>query len=428
LTQPVKRKKKNSANEGSLQTVPLYGKSGIDTPWYKGWAHLTEDERDVYRQRSAKSNAAKRLAEEGNGGDPAHPIYVPRLDPNRLMPQFERHHLRSLSMFSGGGGMDLGFDRAGYSHIASYELLDFAADTLRRNRPEWTVYSGVDGDVTRVDWSQYKGKVDVVHGGPPCQPFSTAGHQRGQTDERDMFPQFVRAVEQIEPLAFVAENVPGLSQAKFAQYLQQTVIGPLSKSYNISTFFLTAASFGVPQNRKRIIFVGIRKDVAKQKYEPSRPTHRFDKFEKNARSSTPMATLDLFSTLAQLPETMGVREALGLPDAGVDALSPTLRCTLTGPRHTTSVVSSVAALKVWNSIHVWPNGVAATKDKAQAFAVSNGDYRLSVSECALLQGFPEDWRFEGAVYKTLGQIGNSVAPPMAYAIAVSVLRALTSAS
>jgi DNA (cytosine-5)-methyltransferase 1 len=84
-------------------------------------------------------------------------------------------------------------------------------------------------------------------------------------------------------------------------------------------------------------------------------------------------------------------------------------------------------LKVWNGIHVWPNGVAANREKARAFVAENGHYRLSVPECALLQGFPENWVFEGAVYKTLGQIGNSVAPPMAYAIATSITAALLGA-
>jgi len=406
---------------------PLYGKSGTDTPWYKGWTHLTEVERNVYRQRSANSNAAKKLAESGNSVEPLHELCTPRLNPNDLMPQREVHSLRSLSLFSGGGGMDLGFDRAGYQHVASYELLEFAADTLRRNRPKWAVFSGEHGDVKKVDWNQYRGKVDVIHGGPPCQPFSSAGHQQGEEDARDMFPEFVRAVMAIQPLAFVAENVPGLSQAKFSKYLQETVIGPLSKLYNIQRFFLTAGSFGVPQNRRRIIFVGFPKAATNNKFTIPKATHTFNHLEATRKNKVQDNTQDLFHETNELPLTMGVRQALGLPDIGIDTLSPTLRCTLTGPRHTTSIVSSVAALKVWNGIHVWPNGVAANREKARAFVAENGHYRLSVPECALLQGFPENWVFEGAVYKTLGQIGNSVAPPMAYAIATSITAALLGA-
>lgn len=404
---------------------PIYGKSGTDTPWYKGWAHLTESERAVYRQRSANSNAAKRLAESGEGKEPLHELCTPNLDPNDLMPQRKAHSLRSLSLFSGGGGMDLGFDRAGFHHVASYELLEFAADSLRLNRPNWNVFSGEHGDVTRVAWEKYRGSIDVIHGGPPCQPFSSAGHQLGKDDARDMFPEFVRAVLAVEPLAFIAENVPGLSQAKFETYLQSTVIAPLSTHYEIKRFFLSAGSFGVPQNRRRIIFVGLRKGSSAKEFCIPKPTHSFEHLETARKSSTSSKNLDLFSAPIPIAKTMGVREALGLPDIGVDSLSPTLRCTLTGPRHTTSVVSSVAALKVWNGIKVWPNGVATNRDKARAFVPENGHYRLSVPECGLLQGFPEDWVFEGAVYKTLGQIGNSVAPPMAYAIATAIAEALS---
>ena len=401
-------------------TEPLYGKSGTDTPWYKGWDHLSEDDRDVYRQRSAKSSLAKRNAERGEGGEPVHPLYSPRLDPNALMPQRDANGLRSLSLFSGGGGMDLGFDRAGYEHIASYELLSFAGETLKHNRPTWNVKSGPDGDVTKVDWKQYRGLIDVIHGGPPCQPFSTAGHQAGKDDARDMFPEFVRAVLEITPLAFVAENVPGLSQGKFASYINDVIVKPLAKFYEIKTFFLSAASFGVPQNRRRMIFVGIHKSIKNRTFVPPTPTHSFGHFDNKLLERGRREAVGLFDDIDSIQRSMGVREALGLPETGFDALSPTLRCTLTGPRHTTSIISSVAAQKVWSQLDVWPNGVAATRSKAQHFVASNGHYRLSVPECALLQGFPETWQFNGAVYKALGQIGNSVAPPMAYAIGVAV--------
>jgi len=406
--------------------APLYGQSGTDTPWYKGWGHLTEDERAVYRDRSAKSNLAKKLAVSGKGAPPVHEIYKPRLDPNTLMPLLPNHGLRSLSLFSGGGGIDLGFDRAGYTHVASYELLDFAGETLKRNRPNWDVFSGNDGDVTKVDWKKYRGLIDVIHGGPPCQPFSSAGHQAGKEDARDMFPEFVRSVKAIEPLAFVAENVAGLAQSKFEQYLFNTVIAPLSTKYEIHKFFLTAASFGVPQNRRRLIIMGFKKNKLVNKFIVPPATHSFEHLNIKQANKNTEKNLTLFSDSPSLALTMGVREALGLPDLGFDALSPTLRCTLTGPRHTTSIVSSVAASKIWNKLNVWPNGVASDKEKARAFVAENGHYRLSVPECALLQGFPSDWIFEGAVYKTLGQIGNSVAPPMGYEIAKTIASTLGS--
>jgi len=121
---------------------------------------------------------------------------------------------------------------------------------------------------------------------------------------------------------------------------------------------------------------------------------------------------------------MGAREALGLCDQGFDAIAPTLRSGLTGPRHTTSVVSSVSAMKRWGELGIWPNGVAADREKASAFVAANGHFRLSIPDCMLLQGFPVDWPLKPPVYKALGIIGNSVAPPMGYWVAMAVARSL----
>ena len=125
---------------------------------------------------------------------------------------------------------------------------------------------------------------------------------------------------------------------------------------------------------------------------------------------------------------MGAREALGLPGIGYDALAPTIRSTLTGPRHTTSILSSVSAQKLWAELQIWPNGVSATREKAHQFVSPNEHFRLSVADCSILQGFPEEWRFYGPVYKALGQVGNSVAPPMAYRVATAIAQALAASA
>jgi DNA (cytosine-5)-methyltransferase 1 len=88
------------------------------------------------------------------------------------------------------------------------------------------------------------------------------------------------------------------------------------------------------------------------------------------------------------------------------------------------VLNSKASLKVWNSLEIWPNGVQQTHSLAMGYPPENGHFRLSVSDCALLQGFPSDWAFSGAVYQALGQIGNSVCPPVAFAVARELAKAL----
>lgn len=382
---------------------------GVDSPWYQGW-DISEKERAVFRETTLAAQRAKRLAVAGKCIEPKHPIYTPRLDPDSLMPAMSSNGLRTLSLFSGGGGMDIGFERAGFEHVAHYEIMAGAGAVLRAARPDWHVFSGDNGDVRRVDWSKYRGKIDVLHGGPPCQPFSNAGRQNGPLDVRDMIPEFVRAVKEIQPRAFVCENVSGLATKRFEEYVKETIIKPLKSKYMIRQFILDAADFGVPQTRRRVFFVGFADKTEASRFEIPGPTHKHDKSNASAHN---------------LPATMGVREALGLPNNGTDGLSPTLRSGLTGPRHTTSVLSSVSALKLWNRLGVWPNGVAADRAAASAYVAKNGHYRLSLADCLLLQGFPENWPVERPVYFALGLIGNSVAPPMAYHLAQSVASALT---
>ncbi|MCI5132398.1 MAG: DNA (cytosine-5-)-methyltransferase, partial [Candidatus Electrothrix sp. EH2] len=115
----------------------------------------------------------------------------------------------------------------------------------------------------------------------------------------------------------------------------------------------------------------------------------------------------------------------GLPDIGFDNLGPTIRSAFTGKRNTTSILNSSAGQKSWGDMKIWPNGVQADRDKASAFPAKNKHFRLSVQDVALIQGFPADWKFAGAVYQVLGQIGNSVAPPVAYHLAKNLLTAMS---
>lgn len=380
-------------------------KLGTDAPWYQG-QELTEQQRAAFRDRSQRSHRAKLRALSGREA-PIHPVNVPAFDPSTLMPEVEPHGLSGLSLFSGGGGLDLGFDRAGYSHLASYDTLEAAGETLSTNRPGWVIHAGEHGDVRAVDWRSYRGAADVIHGGPPCQPFSTAGRQKGARDGRNLLPEFVQSVLAARPQAFIAENVAALSGPKFQDYLNRAFYRPLSSSYHVDTFLMSAQDFGIPQIRRRVVFVGFRRKRDFSRFERPEPTHR-----------------NVGEAAEGKEVTMGARATLGLPPTDYDAAAPTIRSTLTGPRHTTSILSSASAQRAWEKLGIWPNGVAADRAAASAFPAKNGHFRLSVPDCALLQGFPEDWSFHGATYMALGQIGNSVAPPVAYAVAVSVAQAL----
>lgn len=370
---------------------------------------LTDEQRDRYRETSLRSKARKQAMLRGHSED-AEPLgdkLGERLDPNDLMPQLDSNGLTALSLFAGGGGLDLGFERAGFEHLSSYEILDICGETLRTNRPHWDVHSGaIEGDVRAAAFSRYRG-VDIVHGGPPCQPFSIAGKQAGADDPRNMWPDFVRCVLQTRPRAFIAENVPGLLDSKFESFIDEYINGPLEGAYTIFRFKLAAHDFGVPQARRRVFFVGFRAARDAARWVQPQPTHG-----------------DVDTVFGPLLPRNTTRMSLGLPDIDFDEVAPTLRSGFTGPRNTTGVVNSKASMVVWDKLKVWPNGVQPTRSMAATYTPENGHFRMSVEDCALLQGFPSDWRFSGAVYQILGQIGNSVCPPVAYSVARQVAIAL----
>ena len=367
---------------------------------------ISEEKRDWYRAVSERSRSRKLAAIAGELPCDGGAINEPVFDPGVLMPQRSDNGLRALSLFSGGGGLDLAFDRAGYRHVASFDILEICGSTLMRSRPGWSVYAGANGDVSKIDWRRYRNEVDVIHGGPPCQPFSIAGSRRGGADERDMWPAFISAVLAVKPAAFVAENVPGLLNVKFDRYVKDHILRPLEGTYEVARFRLRAADFGVPQARNRVILVGFKSGASAASFSVPEPTHS--------------TADDLFAA----HRTPGARAALGLGDIGFDCCAPTLRSGFTGPRKTTSILNSRASQAIWERLRIWPNGVQRTRESALRFPPENGHFRMSVQDCALLQGFPADWKFEGAVYQVLGQIGNSVCPPVGYAIAMAVRDAL----
>lgn len=394
----------------------------IKTSVYKNEAKreydISEEKRDEYRSISQNSRLAKIAAEKGLHRS-VHPVNEPRFDPNLLMPKLKANGLKCLSLFSGGGGLDLGFDRAGYEHVSAYELIPVCGETLLKNRPDWQVYAGPEkGDVKKIKWQRYIGKVDIIHGGPPCQPFSIAGEQKGRDDERNMWGEFSEAINVIKPQAFIAENVLGLLNPKFDDFVKKYIFDEL-KEYSIIRFEMNAADYGVPQIRRRVFFIGFKNKIDFEDFKMPETTHDCSQFytKKKGDESSP-------SIGHNREKTMGVREALGLPDIGIDNLAPTIRSAFTGKRNTTSILNSSAGQKSWGEIEVWANGVQANRESASRFAAKHDHFRLSVQDVGLLQGFPEEWEFVGAVYQILGQIGNSVCPPVAYHVAKNVAEAL----
>ena len=210
----------------------------------------------------------------------------------------KKSDMRSLELFSGAGGLALGLERAGINPVALVERNTNACTTLRHNRPDWNV---LGEDVRKLDFRTF-GPVEIVAGGPPCQPFSMGGKAQGYSDTRDMFPEAVRAVRELQPLAFVFENVRGLMRPAFRQYVEYIRLQltypdfPVSLNiswqdnlkrlerhhtsqasirslaYKVTINLANAADFGVPQHRHRVFFVGVRADLEARWFFPS-PSH-----------------------------------------------------------------------------------------------------------------------------------------------------------
>ncbi len=376
--------------------------------------------------------------------------------------------MRSIELFAGAGGLAIAGSKAGLKHTAAIEWDRNACDTMRLNkscRRSFVRHAEIiEDDVRRIDFREYRGEVEIVTGGPPCQPFSIGGKHRSFNDDRDMFPQAVRAVREIQPAAFVFENVKGLLRSSFANYFSYCTLqlrypnirrngdeewvdhlarleeyhtsGPKrGLQYNLVYQLLNAANFGVPQRRERVFIVGIRADHG-LKFSFPTATHDEDRLlydkwvsglyweeHRLDAPSTPPALLKrrLARISMELPEFMlprwrTVRDAISdLPTIEVGA-----RCPRTPnhffnpgarsyPGHTGSPYDQPA-----KTLKAGDHGVPGGENTLQ---LEDGSVRyFSVRECARLQTFPDNWVLEGSWTESMRQLGNAVPVNLACAV------------
>jgi DNA (cytosine-5)-methyltransferase 1 len=306
---------------------------------------------------------------------------------------------KSLEICAGAGGQALGLEEAGFEHLALIEIELLACQTLRTNRPEWNV---IQGDLRRFDATIYKEQVDLLAGGVPCPPFSIAGKQLGQLDERDLFPEAVRLVRECSPKAVLLENVRGLLDPKFESYRIEIINELESLGYKVSWQLLNACDYGVSQLRPRAILVAL-----KHQY--------FDHFcwpEK--QKCKPKAIGDLlFEEMAQ----SGWEYADEWRERA-NKIAPTL--VGGSKKHGGADLGPTRAKKAWAELAVDGAGLA---DQPPAFGFK-GEPRLTLNMVALVQGFPKEWKFVGKKTPAYRQVGNAFPPPVAKAVGKSILKAL----
>lgn len=382
----------------------------------------------------------------------------------------------SIELFTGAGGLALGLQQSGWHHTALIERDEHACSTIHLNKSlghpltqGWRLFPN---DVRTIQYNDLAEHVDMVAGGPPCQPFSLGGKHQAHEDKRDMFPEAVRAVRELRPKCFVFENVKGLLRHSFSSYFNYitlqlmypmlvkksnedwpTHLSRLERyhtggkgsdlNYRVVYRLLDAANYGVPQHRYRVFIVGFRSDLQREWSFPE-PTHSYDRLlwdqwvsgeyweEHRVSISLRPQPFDMYSNrIKRLKEEFGlipppgkrcltVRDAIqGLPDPRENRDTISNHEFRDGarpyPGHTGSSLDEPSkALKAGD--HGVPGG-------ENMIALPSGTYRYyTVRESARIQTFPDDYVFSGSWTEAMRQIGNAVPVKLAATVGNSILK------
>lgn len=369
--------------------------------------------------------------------------YLEEMVPGYLIPG-KTNVLTCGELFTGCGGMLTGLAQAGFGHRWVNEVDATACTTLRNNLQGHQLAESprvIEGDMRDIDWSDIDA-VDLVAGGPPCQPFSKGGRAAGETDPRDMWPEAIRAVRTLQPPAFLFENVKGLLRPGFSQYLARILDGlrcgdgngsECGDKYEVAVIAVNAADYGAPQKRERVLIAGVRKDCGSLLPFPS-ATHSVERLvwekwisgcywdrhglARPACGPTSRFERTAFRTLSRTrvePEGLPwvtCRDAfagLGEPTLGDDPLRHEYRAGARAyPGHEGSEIDQPAkALKA--GCHGVPGGENMLVDGMGAARY------FTVREACRLQGMPDTFVPAGSSSRALRQLGNAMPVQLARA-------------
>ncbi len=331
----------------------------------------------------------------------------------------------SIELFAGGGGLALGMEKAGFRHILLSEIDSSACATLRQNRPEWNVLAS---DIHEVDFTPYRGKVDFLSGGFPCQAFSYAGKRLGFEETRGtLFFEMARAVKETRPKVFMGENVRGLLTHDGGRTMD-TIRGVISElGYTlIEPRVLRAIQYNVPQKRERLILVAVRNDLA--------PFARFEwpcvcggvRTLRDAFCKGTLYGTDVPSSPGQAyPE--GKRRVMELvPEGGDwrDLPEDIARGYMKGSYDLGGGKTGMARRLAMDEPSLTLTCAPAQKQTERCHPTETRP--LTVREYARIQTFPDEWGFAGTVAAQYRQIGNAVPVNLAWAVGRAIMRMFNS--
>jgi DNA (cytosine-5)-methyltransferase 1 len=322
-----------------------------------------------------------------------------------------------FDVFAGAGGMSLGFAAAGYTVVAAAEWDRDACATFAKAHPGATVFDGDAGMLPRRTLQSLRGDVDVVIGGPPCQPWSGGGKRLGAADPRNGWPAFLRVLADVRPVAFVAENVAGLASAARRSYLDALLAQVRDLGFATNARLVDAAVHGVPQTRRRLFMVGRR--GRRGNFEWPAPSPRGRAAGDCVRATPYGEPNRSIVTYARHPDLRPDPYHGHLFNGGgrpIDLTrpAPTLLASMGGNK--TPWVDTRSVVPAYHR-HLAAGG-------APRNGVVVGARRITVEEAARLQTFADDVQFVGSRASCYRQIGNAVPPQLAHVIAEALTTSL----
>ena len=328
-----------------------------------------------------------------------------------------------IELFAGAGGLAIGMEKAGFDSVLLNEIDKHACSTLRTNRPNWNIN---EGDVSEIDFTEYKDKIDILSGGFPCQAFSYAGKKLGFNDIRGtLFFEFARAVKESNPKVIVAENVRGLLKHDNGNTLEaiKSVIDEIGYEL-VEPRVLKAMFYQVPQKRERLLLIAIRKDLANYvEFSWPSPYHRIMTM-KDALKKGELYPTDVPSSQGQQYPARKAEILSHIPQGGYwrDLPDDLQREYMKKSYFLGGGKTGMARRLSWEEPSLTLTCSPAQKQTERCHPEETRP--LTVREYARVQTFPDSWEFSGPITSQYKQIGNAVPVNLAYALARSLVRLL----